>query len=306
MLRRRLTIFSSDMLRRADVEVELVPKDTCAPHLDIDLKPCTRALQLSITADVRWRKGLKGGARRWQDYSFGQCVDTVREIGKHLPWVGELCDIWERWHLNNMISGCREQRDALKSPEFKARVAKTHDHYNESRAFLAEEGLLVCNGYSWGSAWLTEIIPDEVVKRLTKICTPPELVQPTSSEDNQANWEARGLTMKAERIDERPDGLMDSARGVRHWRLTLTCKGRKMTTYYSQGAAITERPQLDTVMESLLEDARIGEMDFEEFCRAFGYDADSRAHYKVWQACVDIRQKLANVLGIEESALEAL
>ncbi len=50
-------------------------------------------------------------------------------------------------------------------------------------------------------------------------------------------------------------------------------------------------------------DAVSGLDSFEEFCRNFGYDTDSREAYKTWQACQRSTTKALRVLDVSRSEL---
>lgn len=119
----------------------------------------------------------------------GQIIDTLRELGVYAPgWdkakAEELARVWERWHLNDMRAGCEHQR----AEEWDERpidpTKPTHSYgkhfpgqQQDSWNMLAwvrqdehSEGLLmkpcdVC-GYKYGSAWLTEEVPAEVLEYL--------------------------------------------------------------------------------------------------------------------------------------------
>lgn len=84
-----------------------------------------------------------------------------------------------------------------------------------------------------------------------------------------------------------------------HYRVTLRMYGRSMTVGYSQGCGIKNAPTADRVLECLVNDATGSEDGFEEFCRNFGYDMDSRKAYSIYRACVNIRARLRRFLGSE-------
>lgn len=52
-----------------------------------------------------------------------------------------------------------------------------------------------------------------------------------------------------------------------------------------------------------ISDAVSGLDSFEDFCSNFGYDTDSRAAYKTWQACQRSTEKALRVLGVSHSQL---
>ena len=75
----------------------------------------------------------------------------------------KLCDIWDRWHLNDMRAGTQRQEEAIR--EFrKTRLARCS--YDEACEYLSGIGLLVDNGYKYGSSWLTEEVPQDVIRWL--------------------------------------------------------------------------------------------------------------------------------------------
>lgn len=57
--------------------------------------------------------GVVGPTPLGNAYSCGQCVDTIRGGIPTKMWSREMldkfCDIWERWHLNDMRAGCEHQ-----------------------------------------------------------------------------------------------------------------------------------------------------------------------------------------------------
>lgn len=124
---------------------------------------------------------------------------------------------------------------------------------------------------------------------------------------------ARGIKATAKQVDDNP--AMKPANtapasekewyyAASHYRVTLRMYGRSMTVGYSQGCGIKNAPTADRVLECLVSDATGSEDGFEEFCRNFGYDTDSRKAYSIYRACVNIRARLRRFLGSEyETAL---
>lgn len=68
-------------------------------------------------------------------------------------------DIARRWHLNNMRAGTPLQESCLRENGF------TGD-YESVCNFLQSRGLLVDNGYHYGTKWLHEDVPQDVLKWL--------------------------------------------------------------------------------------------------------------------------------------------
>jgi len=101
--------------------------------------------------------GLNSRNRRRSDCDYcGQCYETLLDDGllSTLP-LRKLCDLWERWHLNDLCAGTRAQRDKLR--HFKG------DH---DAQLLCLGDLEVDRGYKYGSQWLVELVPDEVIKEI--------------------------------------------------------------------------------------------------------------------------------------------
>ena len=83
----------------------------------------------------------------------------------------ELLEVWDRWHLNDMKAGTPKQEEFIR--EWKK--SNKYD-YNSVCKALEEAGLYIDNEYRYGSKWLTEEIPEEVIKWLFEL------------PDNKANY----------------------------------------------------------------------------------------------------------------------
>lgn len=135
--------------------------------------------RLSIT-------GVEGPKRNGD--AWGSCgqisLDNTKPAEGWAELLPKLADIWKRWHLNDMRSGCEHQRaegwdrrpiDSSKplNAYGKHYPGQVHDSWNMlSWVTRAEhsEGLLshpcpVC-GYKFGSAWLHEDVPEDVLSWL--------------------------------------------------------------------------------------------------------------------------------------------
>jgi hypothetical protein len=149
---------------RALLHVELQDKNNeVAPYKDIDLAECRRYTEVSIFGEI-WRKGDPSNAPS----SWGQCEKEIREHWGDDENVRELLTLWERWHLGGMRAGCREQEDFLREHPVKARYPDSH--FDVASNALAAAGLNPCRGYRYGTAWLVERAPEDVVKRVVELC----------------------------------------------------------------------------------------------------------------------------------------
>jgi hypothetical protein len=104
------------------------------------------------------------------------------------------------------------------------------------------------------------------------------------------------VTMDSEEVSSRPDGLMgDSAR---HYKCVLKMGQKRMTLYFSCGSACSE-PTAYEVLNCLLADANGMDyvVGFEDWCRDYGYDTDSRTAEKTYKAIVHQSKRLGQFLG---------
>jgi len=169
---------------RATIEVDLLesPCDV-APYLTIDGEPVGDTYtELSICANIS--EFTSSGF--WREYSIGQCADSVRTLFKDVTGVSELCDLWDRWHLNDLTAGTRAQQEALRLPDFDPKAVEYRgipDHYASACKYLETRGLnpdpavVIGEGthmkpgpYMYGHAWLVDKIPAEVEKRIEELC----------------------------------------------------------------------------------------------------------------------------------------
>lgn len=99
--------------------------------------------------------------------SIGQCNYTLLNKGGRLccGFTREMCsqlyNYWNRWHLNHLRAGTRKQMEALEGWK------KTNSYtYERACKYLESIGLLVDNGYKYGTEWLKEEVPDDVLEWL--------------------------------------------------------------------------------------------------------------------------------------------
>lgn len=146
--------------------------DKARASIEIELKTKEKGPELSIcgTLDTDYFK------------SAGQCIDDIAEYFPKKRIVQRIKTLWEKYHLNDMRAGCKHQRaagwsDRRIKPE---ELPNTHANRDE-RGIIATwvrkdehpEGLLcepcpVC-GYKYGSAWLYEPIPGQVLREIKDI-----------------------------------------------------------------------------------------------------------------------------------------
>lgn len=116
--------------------------------------------------------------------------------------------------------------------------------------------------------------------------------------------ERPGIAHAVTRIPMRPGTNPDAdqwARDARHWVVEIRREGdgpvRRMSTFYSQGAAHKRPPTLAEVLDALAHDADGADQPFEEWAADLGYDPDSRQAKQTYRACRASAADLRRVLG---------
>jgi hypothetical protein len=129
--------------------------------------------RLSVTGDIREEgQGITHS---------GQCIDTIAELYPDNGLVMDVVQLWKRWHLNDMRAGCEHQR-AEKWEEIPVDPSRSNNEYLVIRGYtgwnrmiwkpVEQGGLLnkpcpTC-GYKYGSRWLFEALPQDVLDTLEK------------------------------------------------------------------------------------------------------------------------------------------
>jgi hypothetical protein len=137
--------------------------------LTTDLEPVTAGtMRLAITMG-QWER--RGPRSPWREGSFGQGIDTVAAFARKLEpeqrsALKRLCELWRKWHLNDMNAGTEAQQAALASMP----KEDGGDWYGRACTHLAGCDLLTDRGYKFGSKWLVRALPAEVVSELETLC----------------------------------------------------------------------------------------------------------------------------------------
>lgn len=138
-----------------EITLEITQHDPHLNQLDVNLNPVTESyFVLSLTGDL-WNSGhtdiLQGG--QMQD-SILDYVNTAR--------TRKIVELWNRWHLNDMRPGTATQAALL---ELRPGV----QDYTARCRVLAVNDLLIDRGYKYGSAWLVEYLPTDVLIELAQL-----------------------------------------------------------------------------------------------------------------------------------------
>lgn len=112
--------------------------------------------------------------RKTDIYVGGQCCEEVAAYFPNDKQAQRMLEIWRRWHLNDMKAGSPAQMQYLKEnpipPEDYAHPAS---YYTVASLVLERAGLnpdpdYLHEGkpYEYGSAWLKEELPPEIVQEI--------------------------------------------------------------------------------------------------------------------------------------------
>lgn len=91
--------------------------------------------------------------------SLGQCQDSIKPNGKYQR---KLISIWNKWHLNDLNPGTKEQMDALEKSgiDFTRYIeAGFESVYEYKCSFLEKKKLLIIDGYIYGTSWIIRDLP---------------------------------------------------------------------------------------------------------------------------------------------------
>lgn len=113
--------------------------------------------------------------------SCGQIDMTLRE-DNHADWtfqpgwnltkMARLLEIWDRWHLNDMQAGTPAQMEFVRKwlkENFPNGYTGGESLYDQQCDALRAAGLYEDGGYKYGTAWLREDVPDEVIQWLAAL-----------------------------------------------------------------------------------------------------------------------------------------
>lgn len=108
--------------------------------------------------------------------------------------------------------------------------------------------------------------------------------------------EALGVKFSAVAVSSRPD--QDTWHpSARHWQFTITRGEEVLIGHFSHGPAITEGPDIQTVLHSVLSDADGTDEPFEDWAESLGYDPDSRKAEATYNACKATADALAKMFS---------
>lgn len=150
------------------LDVELRESESVSPHLDIDFNPIEKYTELSICGTLYEAiKPYKSGGyyNHWRDVGGGQITSDLKKMFANDPKAQEIAEVWERWHLNGLKAGCREQDEFVRN--YFADKRYTYDKACEA---LEAAGLYTVKRplleYKYGYAWLVERLPEAIIAQV--------------------------------------------------------------------------------------------------------------------------------------------
>lgn len=256
--------------------------------------------------------------RQTDIYTGGQCVDEVLKFFPNDRKAQRMAQIWSKYHLNDMIAGSPDQEKWKENnPEIR--------NYDEICKAMAEAGIdpdpnYIHNGkpYKYGSAWLKEEIPDDLVAEITCWGSSPE-----KTEDPFTKWlderfemsrHYAGVTEHADHYicnivtklkpgEPNKDKRIMTVNYYQGQAHRKDLKGRKydprdsnrLSKQFSPGKSA---PTLKKVIDAIIADAKAYQenSDVADFCETFGYE-NFREGRRVWQGCEEQYHKLKTLAG---------
>jgi hypothetical protein len=104
----------------------------------------------------------------------------------------------------------------------------------------------------------------------------------------------RELEIYSKQVSERPDGLCPSKGGT-YWLVVLSYDGKSLPVWYTLGMAHKGSPDKYDVLSSMLTDAT--SETFDDWCSEYGYENDSFASKRIYDACLQQGKETKWLLG---------
>lgn len=122
----------------------------------------TTAISVTIIYTSDGRLSLSGAGR----HGCGQVYEYLTEDTPAHGYTKDDClrlkQVWQCWHLNDMRAGTPKQEEAIR----RWRSTTDDPSYDAACKMLESIDLLFDNGYRYGTAWLKEEVPLDVLEWL--------------------------------------------------------------------------------------------------------------------------------------------
>lgn len=100
----------------------------------------------------------------------GQIYDNLLEFFPNHSKIARLIQLWKRWHLNDLKAGTRSQNAFVLG--YRAGQDSDKHEYDAICEALKKVDLYEDQGYTYGSCWLFEPIPSEVIEEIKSLADP--------------------------------------------------------------------------------------------------------------------------------------
>jgi len=133
-------------------------RKNCRVTIEVNLNQKEKGTCLSICGNI-WNP------RETDIYCGGQIYNTLKELSHKInnnTKMKRIIEVWERYHLNDMKAGTPAQEKLVE--EY---TKKNGYEYYKVIEYLKQNDLYIDNGYKYGSAWLFEEIPAEIIAEIT-------------------------------------------------------------------------------------------------------------------------------------------
>jgi len=249
-------------------------------ELEINQEAETRTAQTTTHETISGYKTLSMCSNGGQNREEIADINNYKELFISESDLQTITAIWEKWHLNDMKAAC---------------IHQTAFNCNLPKLATIETGKCP-NGYKYGSSWLVEPLPEEVITQIISIFEKYNKPEHTEQKTNTATFKQFQVkasykgTKKAEWSSDNFNNHMVT--------VTNTETSNKIT--FEFWASMTH-PELNREYDILnafycfVTDAISGSYSFENFCSEFGYDTDSRTAEKIYRKCKKQLEKLNKI-----------
>ena len=131
---------------------------TAKSVINIHIKESDEGAILTIIGDTV----VKDKSRVIIEHTSGQNSDSLRKWSPCNENANRVADIWDRYANNDLRAGTLKQSEILRQAELDGRSID----YVSALEILEEANLISDNGYKYGSQWLFEDIPQEVIDEI--------------------------------------------------------------------------------------------------------------------------------------------
>jgi hypothetical protein len=123
-------------------------------ELVIDLNETDKGYAFSMS-------GFIWNTKKTDCLTCGQICEDFLMYFPNNEKVKRLVEIWKEYHLNDLQAGTEKQMVALKNaPQI---------DYKAECLYLESIGLLIDNGYEYGSGWLFKTIPSDIIEEIKEL-----------------------------------------------------------------------------------------------------------------------------------------